>query len=258
MDWDASFDQWRTDPLQQADPWADRTPQAQRPEALGYRSFDSVRSPYTPPAVYQQHGAHSAERGAEAPTQRFVHDIPPTWDGKDPDNQVEPYLKSLAGWLTTTRTLKSQRGLTILQYSTGDLKVIINELELSKLTSDDSGQLVLEHVKGSYREYLERRLPRLIEKALFSPEGRRQKSEGLVQYVARKKTLLGDLTRSKCDLPASVQGYVLLRDAMLPDKAWDMIETWTRGDYDMSDVAHYYRCRIKRELVHRSSGRGLE
>ena len=36
--------------------------------------------------------------------QWVVHDSPPKWDGQDPDNQLEPYRKLLAGWLTTSRT----------------------------------------------------------------------------------------------------------------------------------------------------------
>ena len=28
-----------------------------------------------------------------SPPTRVLHDQPPTWDGKGPDNQVEPYLK---------------------------------------------------------------------------------------------------------------------------------------------------------------------
>ena len=36
---------------------------------------------------------------AEPPPQRIIHDVPPAWDGKDPDNQVEPYLMLLSGWL---------------------------------------------------------------------------------------------------------------------------------------------------------------
>ena len=69
-------------------------------------------------------------------TQRIIHDVPPVWDGKDPDNQAEAYLKSLAGWLATTRSMKQQQGMTIMHYAAGDLKTICNELDVEQLTCD--------------------------------------------------------------------------------------------------------------------------
>ena len=72
----------------------------------------------------------------EAP-RKIIHDNPPTWDGKDPERQLEPYLKLLEGWIATTRTIKKQRGMTIMNYSSGDLRLIINELDISVLTSEE-------------------------------------------------------------------------------------------------------------------------
>ena len=48
---------------------------------------------------------------------KVINDVPPGWDGKDLDNNIEPYLKLLHGWLSTTRTLKTQRGMTLLTYA---------------------------------------------------------------------------------------------------------------------------------------------
>ena len=79
----------------------------------------------------------------EGPPARIVHDVPPVWNGKNPETQAEPYLKLLGAWLATTRALKTQQGLAILHHSDGDLKVLINELDLDTLTAEDSGQAVL-------------------------------------------------------------------------------------------------------------------
>ena len=92
-------------------------------------------------------------------SQRIIHDVPPVWDGKDPDNMAEPYLKLLRGWLSTTRTLTTQRGMTILHYATGDLKLIINELDVNTLTAQDSGNTVFIHVQKAYAKYLVKKLP---------------------------------------------------------------------------------------------------
>jgi len=179
----------------------------------------------------------SMTAAVEPPAQRIIHDVPPIWDGKDPDSQAEPYLKLLQGWLSTTRTLKTQRGMTILHYSQGDLKLIINELEVEILTSDHGGQRVWNHIQEAYLEHLDKKLPKAMERALFSPEGRRQKHESMVQYVARKKTLLAEPTRAKCPLPSNALGYILLRDAHLPERAWDTIDNWCKGEYDLATVA---------------------
>ena len=77
---------------------------------------------------------------SHSPTQRTIHDVPPVWDGKDPDNQCEPYLTLLAGRLATTRTLRAQNGMTIPHYAHGDLKLVINELDVDALTQDGACQ----------------------------------------------------------------------------------------------------------------------
>ena len=109
--------------------------------------------------------------------------MPPVWDGKDPDNQAEPYLKLLSGWLNTTRTMKTQRGMTILHHSHGDLKLLVNELDIDILTSEDSGQTVFDHIKINYSEYLEKKLPKAIERALYNPAGQRKRDGG--RHAAR-------------------------------------------------------------------------
>ena len=102
------------DPWQDSDPWGGqyRQPQEEAPYPGASGSGTQAGRVFT-----------EYSDGGSAP--RVVHDVPPVWDGKDPERQLEPYLKLLMGWLTTTRTLKQQQGMTILNYSQGDLKVII-------------------------------------------------------------------------------------------------------------------------------------
>ena len=99
------------DPFQQDDPWrtGGRQSAEESARSAGRGSPDRQASSGT----YTQVGLAPQE----PPAQRIIHDVPPTWDGKDPDNQAEPYLKLLSGWLNTTRTLKTQRGMTVLHYA---------------------------------------------------------------------------------------------------------------------------------------------
>jgi len=131
--------------------------------------------------------------------------------------------------------------MTILHYAYGDLKLIINELDVEALTAEDGGQRVYDHIKEAYGEHLDKKLPKAIERALFSNEGKRNKGESMIQYVSRKKMLFNELDRAKCVLPPTAKGYIMLRDAQLSDRAWDTIETWTTGSYELSDIATYLR-----------------
>ena len=75
-----------------------------------------------------------------------------------------------------------------------------------------------------------------MERALYSAEGRRNRTETLIQYISRKKTLMNDMDRHGCQLPSNFRGYIILRDALLTDRAWDTVEQWTEGSYDQEKV----------------------
>ena len=130
---DALGDSWGTaevvDPWQtpQGDPW--RTAAAtssQFPHNEGAHPFepqwtlnrDDLGLPGDPesgagwPRTYAGGGGgHDAHR--DGPAHRFALDNPPSWDGKHPQTQAEPYFKKLRGWLLTSRTLKTQQGMQI-------------------------------------------------------------------------------------------------------------------------------------------------
>ena len=74
--------------------------------------------------------------GQEPPPARIIHDIHPIWDGTHPEKELEPYLKLLRGWLSTSRTLKTQRGMIILQHATGDLKILEYLLEFFRVSKE--------------------------------------------------------------------------------------------------------------------------
>ena len=217
-------------------------------------SYQGGRPAYSSGAAPSRRLTNNLMAGAEQAPPRTIHDIPPTWDGENPADTVEPYLRLLSGWLSTTRTLRAQRGMAILQYAQGDLKLVINELSAEALTGGDSGEVVLAHARESYSEYLVKKLPKAMERALFSPGTKRRKQERMVQYVARKRTLLNELSRSKCELPSNAQGYIMLRDASLSERAWDTVETWTEGDYDAARLAQCLR-KLERPIPGRGGTR---
>jgi hypothetical protein len=110
--------------------------------------------------------SHSYTTEAELAGVIRVHDTPPRWDGKSPESQLEPYLKLLQAWLATTTTMKSQRGMVILNHASGDLRIVINNFDLATLTSETSGEAVVKHLSEQFSEYLTRQLPRAMERAI--------------------------------------------------------------------------------------------
>ena len=85
------------DPLQQRDPWS----QAGSSGNSAGNANDTM--PQVIPGFGRRRGQGEAHNFAQVnlPSQdqgtssRVIHDVPPAWDGKDPDNQAEPYLKLL-------------------------------------------------------------------------------------------------------------------------------------------------------------------
>ena len=63
--------------------------------------------------------------------------------------------------------------------------------------------------------------------------------------------LFKELDKAECVLPDNAKGYLLLRDARLPDKSWDTIETWTKGTYELETIKDSLR-----ELERPVPGRG--
>ena len=77
--------------------------------------------------------------------------------------------------------------MTILRYATGDLRLIVNELDIDVLTHEDGGDIVRDHIEKSFSEYLDKQFPKSIERCLFASDGRRQKGESMLQYIARNR-----------------------------------------------------------------------
>jgi len=131
--------------------------------------------------------------------------------------------------------------MTILGFANGDLKLIINELEIENLTADDSGQQVLKHILASYAEYMEKKLPQAIENGIYDKDVSRRRNEGMLPYCIRRDKLFKQLEKEGWTIPAEAKGYILLRDSHLPEKARDLIEMWSGGDYTYPGMQKYLK-----------------
>ena len=114
-------------------------------------------------------------------------DVPPTWDGKEPQKYVRPYIKSLNAWIAMTRTQKTARGYVLLHAARGDLKELFDALEHEDLIDESCPQKMLDLVKVMYGQFLKRPIPELVENALFDHEKTfRKANEHMMVYIMRK------------------------------------------------------------------------
>ena len=141
------------------DPWVETDPRGDYNRSAAGANAPPYLSERRPYVERGQRWSPQAMIGAvgtafdQPPLSRMIHDIPPVWSGDHPEGQLEPYIKLLTGWLATTPTFKTQQGMTVLRYATGDLRTVIDELDIETLTAEDSGQRVLEHVSESFRYF---------------------------------------------------------------------------------------------------------
>ena len=195
----------------QADEQQDSRPNTSRDAADPFEASD----PWTnyggtgtlPPRQGQFTGAvtHPGPGTNEGNPRKMMHDVPPEWDGMDPQKNLEPYLKLLQGWLATTATIPHQRGLIIMNYAKGDLKRLLDNLELAELTEKESGQKAFDYIKGEYSEYIVCKKPLRIEEAFYDPERCRKKAEGLISYISRRKDRFNKLHKEGWTIPDDVK-----------------------------------------------------
>eukprot|EP00971_Amphidinium_carterae_P266811 5292555-Amphidinium_carterae.1 len=107
---EAVIDPWATDP------WRTRS----RGEVSGVgdsassasgRTAAAVTPVWPPTLMSTTHAPTSADEGGHGGRYNLAV---PSWDGANPEVNIEPYLKSLRGWLLTAKVPAQQQGLVLL------------------------------------------------------------------------------------------------------------------------------------------------
>ena len=106
---------------------------------------------------------------------------------------------------------------------------------------------MLHHWLYGAAEFLKKKLPVAIEEGLYDKEMPRKRGESMLQYCTRRKTLFRKLEKEGWKIPDEPKGYLLLRDAHLPDKARDLVEMWTGGIYNYPEMQMYLK-RLERPI----------
>eukprot|EP00971_Amphidinium_carterae_P209517 4156228-Amphidinium_carterae.1 len=187
---------------------------------------------------------------------RTFYDVPPSWDGKAPDKNLEPWVKAAEAWRLTTKAPPRQHAVQLLAAASGELRQVMGTMELSELTSDDGAEKLIKLVKDDFAWCLTRSLPSKLEAALYAASSKRQSSESLVGYTAKKVNLFKELERSGCPLADVAKGLILYRDAGLSRADQDTVHYWLKGDYELAQVLEALR-RLERPMSSTTSARTI-
>eukprot|EP00971_Amphidinium_carterae_P241089 4786450-Amphidinium_carterae.1 len=177
----------------------------------------------------------------DASSNRSYMDIPPSWDGRDPEKNLEGFLKSCAAWLRTTRVPEQQRGVQLMAQAQGELRQMLAGLDLDEVACVGGAERVLDFVRQQYAWTLQRALPRKFEQAVYATTGQRQRGESLLTYLTRKLYLLEALHRAGCQLPSAAQGLIILRDAHLARAEREAMMLWLWEEYEKDTVVEHLR-----------------
>eukprot|EP00971_Amphidinium_carterae_P132955 2632854-Amphidinium_carterae.2 len=177
----------------------------------------------------------------DASTNRSYMDIPPSWDGRDPEKNLEGFLKSCSAWLRTTRVPEQQRGVQLMAQAQGELRQMLAGLDLDEIACIGGADRVLAFTQQQFAWTLQRALPRKFEQAVYAASGQRLRNESLLTYLTRKLALLEALNRAGCQLPSAAQGLIILRDAHLVRAEREAMLLWLRGEYEKDVVVEHLR-----------------
>ena len=109
-----------------------------------------------------------------------------------------------------------------MQYAIGDLRALIDDLEIEDLTAKDSGESIIKMIKSEYAEYLVAKKPVRFEEAFYDEKWCRERGERMIAYCSRRRTRFAKLKKEGWSVPDDLKGYMLYRDANLLKK----LENW--------------------------------
>eukprot|EP00959_Pyramimonas_sp_CCMP1952_P074433 1555074-Pyramimonas_sp.AAC.1 len=94
-------------------------------------------------------------------------------------------------WLATTSAVKNiQSGYFLYRHARDDLNLIIDGLADYQLSSEDSGQVVVKHIKKAFAKYPGRRMPKAFDNLACYDGTSRKRDESSVNSIACERVLL--------------------------------------------------------------------
>ena len=161
-------------------------------------------------------------------------DPPPPYDGKQPDNSFDRWMKELRLWEFETEIPKEKWGVKILRQLFGSARAAADSLSFEDLACESGRDNLVKALKEHFAPHLESSLPRAFEEAIYRDI--RGSRETFGEFVIRMEHAFKELERQGVKLGDVVLGYVLFRGANLSDVQENQLLTWGEGKYDRATV----------------------
>ena len=98
-----------------------------------------------------------------------------------------------------------------MQYSTGTLRELIDDLDIDQLLDENSGKIVMDHILAEYQQFADQyKLPTRIEECLYESDRYRKKGESMVTYIARRRTRFDKLKKGRLGDPRKRKRVLLV------------------------------------------------
>ena len=157
-------------------------------------------------------------------------DLPPTYDGTNPEVSLRQYEKAVRLWQFETEAPPKKQGAKLLRALSGTARLAVDDLEFEDIACENGVKNLLSRLKEYYLPHLELSLPRAFESAVYGqPRGVR---ESFAEYVHRMDRAFQNLVQEGVDLPKGATGYIIFRQASLSEAQDQKVQTWCEGKYD--------------------------
>ena len=158
-------------------------------------------------------------------------DAPPEWSG---DGLFTDYERRVRLWEVFTKTPENQRGPRLLSRLRGAAWEACDPLDLEDLRGEDGLELVLQQLRQRFKPEAETELFDLLEEVLFGEA--RKAEEPLNDFVQRMTNGFRRLEKKAVTLPATVQGFLLLKKCRLRQESRIAVMTLSAGSLEISAV----------------------
>ena len=83
---------------------------------------------------------------------------------------------------------------------------------------------------------MKKQLPKVLDEALFDKDTYRRKQESFLSYTMRRQYQWDALEKQGWTIPDEPKAYLLRKCANLSDKQQELIELWTKSEYNYSEM----------------------
>ena len=139
----------------------------------------------------------------------------PTWDGKDPEKTLRPWLREYELWLLEAKLILDPEliGKRVSRALIGKAADPIAHLTASDIASPYGHEQIIELIKEANVHVMEKKLEDAFDEAIY--RGRREKGENMTPFVTRKRVAFMELRRLGMDFLSSDAGKHLMGHIIL-------------------------------------------